>query len=93
MASTTHGTLSPNTVASVSVTPGYEGIVVVNRSLEGEIWVRIDGQDPSPSAPDSYVVLGAREFPMSLTQVRKGSVNVRLVSDAARQFSVEAIQA
>jgi hypothetical protein len=92
MAKTTHGTLSANSVASVSITPGYEGIVVVNRTLSGEIWVRIDGVDPGVGADGSYVVIGAREFPMSLSDVRKGTINVRLVSDAVRQFSVEAIQ-
>jgi hypothetical protein len=92
MAKSTHGTLSANTVASVSITPGSEGIVVVNRTLSGEIWVRIDGVDPQIAGDGSYVVIGAREFPMSLTDVRKGTVNVRLISDAVRQFSAEAIQ-
>ncbi len=92
MASTTHGILSANQVASVSITPGEEGIVVVNRTLSGEIWVRIDGTDPQIGADGSYVVIGAREFPLGRAAVRKGTVNVRLLSDAVRQFSVEAIQ-
>lgn len=92
MAKTTHGTLTANTVSSVSIVPGSEGIVVVNRDMTGTIWVRIDGSDPQVGGDGSYVVIGAREFPMSLTEVRKGSVNVRMVADAARKFSVEAIQ-
>lgn len=93
MAYTAHGILSPGVATSVSITPGEEGIVVVNRSLEGELWVRIDGTDPTLGGADSYVILGAREFPMSRAAVRRGTVNVRLISNAARTYSVEAIQA
>lgn len=92
MASTAHGTLEAGTVTTVKIRPGEEGIVVLNRDLTGTIWVRIDGQDPGVGAADSYVVIGAREFPMSRTAVRKGEVTVTLLSDAARSYSVEAVQ-
>lgn len=92
MAHTKHGTLAPNAVTSVTITPGEEGIVVVNRNLEGTLWVRIDGQNPVIGADDSYVVFGSREFPLGRAAVAKGSINVRLISDAGRQYSVEAIQ-
>lgn len=93
MPKTAHGTLTANTVSTVNVTPGDEGLVIVNRSLEGELWVRIDGRDPAIGGSDSYVVIGAREFPMTRRMVQTvGGLNVKLISDADRAFSVEAIQ-
>lgn len=92
MAKTAHGTLTANQVTTVNITPGEEGIVVLNRDLDGALWVRIDGVDPNPGGADTYVVLGGREFPMSRYDVRKGNVIVKLISDAARSFSVEAVQ-
>lgn len=91
MASTAHGTLTANTVTSVSITPGSGGVVVVNRDQAGAIWVRIDGQDPTLFGANSYVILGAREFPMSRRQIQNGDVVVKMLSDAARTYSVEAI--
>lgn len=91
MASTAHGTLTANTVTSVSITPGSGGVVVVNRDQAGAIWVRIDGQDPALFGNNSYVVLGARDFPMSRAQRQRGDVVVKLLSDTARTYSVEAI--
>lgn len=89
MASTAHGTLTANVVTTVVVTPGWQGIEVVNRANQGVIWVRIDGADPVPEADDSYAVLGARQFPIR----RDGTadpISVKLISDAGRGFSVEA---
>lgn len=92
MASTAHGTLSAGQVTTVSIRPGEEGIVVVNRDLDGTIWVRIDGGTPAIEAADSYVIFGAREFPLSRRQIAKQEITVKLISDGARKFSVEAIQ-
>lgn len=92
MASTEHGTLTANEVTTKIIRPGDEGIVVVNRDLEGELWVRIDGQDPGIGAPDSYVVIGAREFPLPRRIISKQEITVKLIADAGRSFSVEAIQ-
>ncbi len=93
MPKTAHGTLTANTVTTVVVTPGDEGLVIVNRSLEGELWVRIDGRDPGIGSADSYVVIGAREFPMTRRMVQtSGGLTVKLLSDTDRSFSVEAIQ-
>jgi hypothetical protein len=91
VASTAHGTLTANVVASVPVAPGSAGIVVVNRDQTGSIWVRIDGTDPSIGGAGSYVVLGAREFPMTRKQVQAGTVTVKMISSAARAYTVEAI--
>lgn len=92
MARSTHGTLAAGVVTTVTITPGEEGIVIVNRDLTGTIWARIDGQAPAVEADGSYVIIGAREFPMSRTQVGLGAVTVKLLSDAVRKFSVEAVQ-
>jgi hypothetical protein len=92
MASTAHGTLTGNEVTTVTIRPGDEGIVVVNRDLEGEMWVRVDGENPGIGAPDSYVVIGARQFPLPRRIIAKQAITVKLIADAGRAFSVEAVQ-
>lgn len=92
MASTAHGVLTADQVSAVNITPGNGGVVVVNRDLTGEIWVRIDGGDPAIAGADSYVVTGAREFPMTRRQVQAGTVTVKMLSTAGRSYSVEAIE-
>lgn len=89
MASTAHGGLTADTVKSVEVDAGREGIVVVNRAQTGVIWVRIDGTDPAPEAPGTYAVFGAREFPMTRAQSFK-TVDVRMVADTDLTYTVEA---
>lgn len=89
---TAHGTLTAGSVTTVTIVPGEEGIVVVNRDLDGELWVRLDNQDPAVGQAGSYVVIGARVFPMARPDVRKGITNVRLIADADRAYSVEAVQ-
>lgn len=89
MPSTAHGTLTPNEVTTLNLTAGRTGIVVVNRNQEGVIWVRIDGTDPVAEAPDSYAVFGAREFYIG-RKGQYGDVEVRLLSDADRAYTVEA---
>lgn len=91
MASTAHGALTANTVASVTITPGSDGIVVVNRDQAGAIWVRIDGVDPTINGANSYIVLGAREFPIEWRNRTPGDVTVRMLSDQSRTYSVEAV--
>lgn len=91
MAATAHGMLTANQVTSVTVTSGSDGIVVVNRTVDGGVlWVRIDGTDPVPGGPDTYVVLGAREFPLA-GRYRFKPITVRLIADTERAYSVEAI--
>lgn len=92
MAKTAHGTTTANTVSTVTIVPGEEGIVVVNRDLTGALWVRIDGQDPTIGGADSYVVLGAREFPLSRVVIQRQWITVKLIADTARSYTVEAIE-
>lgn len=91
MAKTAHGGLDANTVLAVEVEPGWDGLVVVNRSLEGVIWCRIDGEDPVPTGPGTYAVFGSRYFQLTRTQLQSGPVTVKMISDAPRAFTVEAV--
>lgn len=87
MASTAHGTLTANTVKTVTVDPGWAGIVVVNRSMTGVIWVRLDGTNPAIEAADSYAVFGARSFRLGK---RNAPVTVKMLSADALKYTVEA---
>lgn len=89
MASTAHGGLTANTVKRIDVDAGRIGIVVVNRMQSGVIWVRIDGVDPVPEGPGTFAVFGAREFNLTRSQLAL-PVNVRMLTDAERTYSVEA---
>lgn len=92
MAATAHGTLTANEVHALDLDAGLKGFVIVNRSLEGEIWVRLDGEDPAPYAAGSYVVMGARDFPVRRrSNAADVTYTIKLVSDADREFSVEAV--
>lgn len=96
------GTLTASAVASVDITTltryvGIDwdgisdGIWVINRSQSGQIWVRLDGEDPTVAGDDCYVVLGARFFPNP--KARGGdageAVTVKLISSAALDYTVE----
>lgn len=86
MAATAHGTLTANAVTSVTLDADTDGIQVVNRSQTGAIWVRVDGSAPTVGGANSYVVLGARSF----TIRRRGSLTIKLISDEALDYTVEA---
>jgi len=90
MATTAHGTLNANEVASVAVESGRGGIVIVNRQQSGVIWVRLDGVDPQPEQPDTFAVYGAREFPVQSRRNQVIELDVRMLTDEAKQYSVEA---
>lgn len=86
MAVTAHGTLTANVVSTVTLDEGYAAFEIVNRDQAGAIWVRFDGTDPVIAAAGTFVVLGARSFSWK----RRGTITVKLISDAARAYSVEA---
>lgn len=105
MASSVHGSLAPNVVTAEVVVPGAGGLVVINRSMIGAIWVRLDGEDPEAGGDDSFVVMGARDFPSTrrisvLSEIapswRESSavpdpVTVKLLAAEALNYSVEAV--
>lgn len=88
MPNSEHGTITAGQVTTVTVDANYTGVEVVNRDLTGEIWVRLDGQDPAPRTAGSFVVLGARKFPHGGLL---GPAEVRLTSEVDRNFSVEGV--
>lgn len=90
MAKSKHGTLVANTVASVAITDHGGHLEIVNRSGTGEIWARFDGTNPVAEADDTFVIVGARRFPivnLAITDVT--TVTVKLISTAALKYSVE----
>ncbi len=87
MAATAHGTLTANQVTTVTIDPGWQGIVVVNRDQTGVIWVRLDGQDPVAEAADTFAVFGARSFPL---RTRGKPVTVKMRAASGLKYSVEA---
>lgn len=91
MASTVHGALAANTVTTVTLRPGNQGLIVINRDMAGEIYVRVDGQDPQILGADSYVVLGARYFPLPRTVIQQQLITIKLIASVARNYSVEAV--
>ena len=82
------GTLTPNVVTTVAMFADGNGLEVINRSQTGEIWCRLDGNDPTVGGANCYVVLGARMFPTP-TQGSYGPISVRMISNAALSYSVE----
>ncbi len=90
MARSKHGTLVANTVTSLDITQHGGHLEIVNRSGTGEIFVRFDGVDPVVLADDTFVVVGARRFPIENLGISDvTTVNVRLISTAALKYSVE----
>lgn len=90
MARSVSGTLTEDQVEEVTLTGVTgAGIEIINRSQTGTIWYRCDGGDPEPGADNSHPVLGSRRVdnPFGL---RAGTVVVKLISDAALDFTVEA---
>lgn len=89
MARSVSGTLTPDEVATVTVSgamPGG-GIEIINRSQSGTIWVRCDGYDPEVAGTSSHPVLGARRIPYGW--FRGSDVEVRMISDEALAYTVE----
>ena len=86
-ASAEHGFLVPDTVTTVSITPGTAGLFITNRSgdTKYEMWVRLDGQDPAAAGSGSILVTGAtRAIPASAVPT-----SVRLISSYPIPYSVE----
>lgn len=86
MAITAHGTLTADEVTTVEIDAGYSSLEIVNRDMQGAIWVRYDGEDPEIAGSGSFVVLGARTLSVGR---RRSATLVKLVSDADRSYSVE----
>lgn len=90
MATSKSGTLTANTVKSETVEVvafGTEkGLSVTNRSTTGEIWVRLDGVDPTVAGDNCKLVIGTRSFALS---DGISSVTVKMISTDALSYCVE----
>jgi hypothetical protein len=89
MATTAHGTLTADTIETLSITTGRRGYVVVNPSGTGVIWITNSGADPVPYQDGTYACYGVREFGTSYADWGD-EVTVKLLSDTDRPYTVEA---
>lgn len=81
-----NGTLTANTVATVSVTEANPAITVINRSQTGTIWATLTGVAPTVAGANCYPVLGASTFMVSTPHAT--AVTVKLIASAALDYSV-----
>lgn len=89
MARSVSGTLTPDTVATVTITPvDSTGIEIINRSASGTIWYRADGTAPTVAGDDCHPVLGARQVDNPFT-VDARTVVIKLISTSALDYTVE----
>lgn len=80
------GTLAVNTVTPVTITDAYPGVLIVNRTGSGAIWVRLDGVDPTVAGVNCFPVQTARSFGIDPGQ--RPTV-VKLIANAALDYTVE----
>ncbi len=90
MATSRSGTLTASTVKTETVDveafgPGM-GLSITNRSGSGEIWVRLDGVDPTVGGDNCKLVMGTRQFKNIDGNT---SVTVKMISTEALLYSVE----
>lgn len=80
------GTLTPGVVKTEIVRIDQSmGAAVVNRSMTGTIWIRVDGIDPATSPLDNcFPVMAVRNI-----QGRSDSIEVRMISTQALDYTVE----
>jgi hypothetical protein len=85
MANVKSGTLTANTVATVSIDNAQRGLDIVNRDQTGEIWVTLDGTTPTVAGDNCYLVLGARFFETQGI----ATATVKLISSLPLRYTVE----
>lgn len=86
----THQTLVGSTVDHVGVTGLFQQVMVTNRTGTSEIYVRLDGTDPTVGGQESFVLPAAvcsRVFDVDPTH----ALIVRLISSGAMAYSVEGV--
>jgi len=90
MAVSKSGTLVANEVEEITVDVDRFGdnnqIGILNRSQEGVIWVRTDGEDPEVEGDNSFPVMQYRIF-----SAKNGysSFTVKMVADVDVDYTVE----
>lgn len=83
-----HGTLTPNTVATVTVGVDADYVEVVNRG-EQDIYFRIDGTNPAVDGDDSEIVPAGTAF--EIPRRGAGNASVKLVSTGAAAYTVRGV--
>jgi len=88
MAKAKSGTLTANTVASVTVTGADpDGVELVNLTGGGStIWYRTDGVDPTVGGDDCHPLVGSRRIP---GRAGADTAQVRMIATTALQYAVE----
>lgn len=85
MARIKHGTLTANTVTTLTIDSFTSQITVVCRTNGAELFFTIDGTQPGIGADDSYLCVGSRAVP---TLMYASSTIVKLISASAASYSV-----
>jgi hypothetical protein len=95
MSKARHGTLTANTVATVSIAADHADIVVVQLdqgSITDPVYVTINGDDPTVGGNDTFKVQAVgehrRSFQIPTADVGSNTV-VKLISAGAHPYSVE----
>lgn len=96
----TSGTTTANTVTTLTFPARYDGVEVVNRST-GDLWVRIDGVNPTIAGDDCFYVAPQSfvNIPNLAPYPEPGNIGgntgptttvVKLISAAATDYTVSA---
>lgn len=84
-----HATLTAATVDKVTLSTHLGGVEVVNRDQgTSELYVRVDGTDPTVGGDDCYVVPAASARTIVLPD--RGKCEARVICSAAVAYSVAA---
>jgi hypothetical protein len=89
------GTLVANEVTTIKFPQYFWNLVVVNRSLNQEIWVRTDGQNPEVAGDDCFPVLPQSQQAFSNGNLSQepvvrvgGGTQVSLISSSTPAYTV-----
>jgi hypothetical protein len=87
MARIAHGTLTPNTVATVTLDSDFGSVEVLNRNGVAEIYFTVDGAVPTVGGADTEV-LPAALGSVDVASIASGPTVVKLISTGAATYSV-----
>lgn len=91
MARALSGTLTANEVTDLTIEGAHpHGVHIINRTGTGTIWYRCDGVDPEVAGEGSHPCLSSRRVDNPFATQASGTVVVKLISDVALAYTVEA---
>jgi hypothetical protein len=92
MARIKHGTLTPNTVASVALDSNFGAVEVLNRDGLFEIFVLMDSGATDPTvAGDDTECLPAAIGSIEVASLAEGSTTIKLISSGAAKYTVKGL--